>query len=1558
MTKKWKIILSVFEIFLIWMGVFYTLQEAFAVDGITYGPEYVFFQGSSYSGIGIDALDSIRFVAVHTQLSGSYTPGAVIGTVSGNAISYSSSYDFNGLNAVSVAALDSTHFVVASRTGHGGSTQIGSVSGNVISFGPAVSYGIDDTTSAMEQSVIALDSTHFVICHTENELGGFYGYKGQTILGTVSGNNISLSGPFTFFGPGYGAMENSAVALDSSRFVISYWTDGGNKSRVGTVSGNTILFGPESTFYSGGGSREIWADGLDNNKFVVAFSALRDKYTGEARIGTVSGNNISFGPESIFWRSGALYQISTTALDSSRFAVAYRPDDDFDYGRDIIGTVSGDTISFGPESIFNYGGTGGAGYNDQEPGIDITTLSSSKFVTAYYDTGNSEYGTAIIGATFTINPPTVSTNSATSITSSSATLNGILTNMGGVGSCNVWFQWGTSTNYGSETTHTIKNATGVFSANITGLSPGTTYYFRAAAENPRGIVYGGNLSFPTLTFSPIVQSNPAENITRASALLKGNITSTGGESVTERGFDWGTAQNGPYPNSWTETGSFGTGVFSYNVTNLTQNTTYYFKAKAKNSIGWGYGGELSFKTTLFDPPSVSTNEASDIQATQSTLNGTLTAMGGVGSCNVWFQWGTSTNYGSETTHTIKNATGVFSANITGLSPGTTYYFRAAAENPGGIVYGGNLSFLATNNIQSTSPYATAYSFQRKTWYDATSKVYWISFHADANNRIEFWYSTDGYSWTENASARIPADTNDFSIEADSNNAFIVYTDGDDVKANKATSYPGTSFGWGVSPYTVYDRGIWWDASWSKRKQLTISAAAGNGVSSGYSVKFTASGADAADIYNDSLASGNDFRVAYYNGSTWTELDRDLVTFTSSSIEVWFKLQAAITAGSSDTNYYLYYGNSGAGSPPATLSNVYEFWEPFTNLTNWTNYRGTPSVSGGILTLDPSEATHSNSSWGTGHRLEIYAKPNETNKRDDIGFRSVDADFGTASGNGIGYQIYENTYYYADTIAAGSGPTQTQIGTYTAAYATWAFNWLSGSAKFYTNGVLKATHTANVPSASCYVYLASRNASGGTVLVDWVKVRDLVATEPMVAAGTETGEGGQYRYPVIARDSNSNIWTAVSNHSGSSYLYKAVQSTTANQISAWNSASTLDTSANSNKYGVIVPLLAGNMYSVWADGAAIEGKAYNGTNWDSSITSIATGVNDITKNVSAVSDSLGNVHLVYIDSLGNVKYREYTGSWQPAVTLDSNTTNEYPTVSINSPDKNLYVFWIRDSRIYYKKGITPYNLANWDALSTEWQSLGINKNITSGYQDFGSFSIFAEWTKGVSSPYTIAFDKINLLGNLPEAQNLSVDTPNSTDYCGIIAYPPVRTRWQFVGVNPEDTQSAFEIKVFKQNDNSLVADTGKILNDSNSYVFQESGKQLAWNTAYNWQIMVWDNYDVASNWASSPTFSTIVHAYPTSNFAWIPEKPLVNQQVQFTDQSIAYGATINSWSWVFENGNPPTSTDRNPIIAFTAPGAGGQNQVTLTAGDSENSCQAQRSVRVSLPAPEWIEIRGF
>lgn len=79
----------------------------------------------------------------------------------------------------------------------------------------------------------------------------------------------------------------------------------------------------------------------------------------------------------------------------------------------------------------------------------------------------------------------------------------------------------------------------------------------------------------------------------------------------------------------------------------------------------------------------------EVGETQATLVGEVTNDGGDPNLEVWFQYGRTTSYGSETSHQSKYGTGLFCATVYNLEPCTTYHYRAIARNSAGTSYGEN-----------------------------------------------------------------------------------------------------------------------------------------------------------------------------------------------------------------------------------------------------------------------------------------------------------------------------------------------------------------------------------------------------------------------------------------------------------------------------------------------------------------------------------------------------------------------------------------------------------------------------------------------------------------------------------------------------------------------------------------------------------------------------------------------------------------------------------------------------------------------------------------------------
>jgi C1A family cysteine protease len=136
--------------------------------------------------------------------------------------------------------------------------------------------------------------------------------------------------------------------------------------------------------------------------------------------------------------------------------------------------------------------------------------------------GNAKYGYGVClddvnVSSVTGGAPTATTNAATSITSSGATLNGTV-NANNL-TTTVTFEYGQTSSYGSTVNATPNTVTGntntAVSATITGLIANTLYHFRVKAVNSMGTTYGNDLTFTTLVYT--CADNYEPNNTRATA---------------------------------------------------------------------------------------------------------------------------------------------------------------------------------------------------------------------------------------------------------------------------------------------------------------------------------------------------------------------------------------------------------------------------------------------------------------------------------------------------------------------------------------------------------------------------------------------------------------------------------------------------------------------------------------------------------------------------------------------------------------------------------------------------------------------------------------------------------------------------------------------------------------------------------------------------------------------------------------------------------------------------------------------------------------------------------
>ncbi len=211
--------------------------------------------------------------------------------------------------------------------------------------------------------------------------------------------------------------------------------------------------------------------------------------------------------------------------------------------------------------------------------------------------GGATYGTDLTFTTGTM-PPTVTTQAATAVGTTTATLNGIVNANGA--STVVSFQCGTTVEYGRTITASQSPVTGssntAVSAAMDTLTPNTLYHYRVCAVNGTGTTYGADMTFTTNPLgAPTVTTTTVSDITMTTATSGGTVTEEGNAPVTARGVCWGTSSGPTIDDSITSNGT-GTGAFTSDLAGLSPLTTYYVRAYATNTIGTSYGDAMQFPT--------------------------------------------------------------------------------------------------------------------------------------------------------------------------------------------------------------------------------------------------------------------------------------------------------------------------------------------------------------------------------------------------------------------------------------------------------------------------------------------------------------------------------------------------------------------------------------------------------------------------------------------------------------------------------------------------------------------------------------------------------------------------------------------------------------------------------------------------------------------------------------------------------------------------------------------------------------------------------------------------
>jgi hypothetical protein len=501
-------------------------------------------------------------------------------------------------------------------------------------------------------------------------------------------------------GGGGGCTEKATVATEFAN----------GETTVGAIlNGTGNAHGCVTTFYfeykaSGAGSWSKQAagssSGTTSELIVAGVSGLSPSTTYVFRLAASNAEGVSTGIERNFTTHAAVPSVSTfeasgvsstsAQLNGSVIPNGAPTNYYFEYGK---------TISYGTKTPEN-GVKNGSGENVSWIISGLTPSTTYHFRVVGKAGGSSATGGDRMFTTpASSGPPTVITNLATGVGSTSATLNGSITPK--VAGTTYWFEYGTTVGYGSKTTETaVKNEAGEsVSALVSGLAPSTTYHFRLVGKAGGVATPGGDQPFTTAASGGgggwELQTTPNPSGALSSRLTFISCTSSSAcASVGEyndsagakaplaeswNGVSW-TAQTPPNPSGGTGGELLGVSCTSSSsceaVGHAEIGGAYQSLAEVWNGSTW----------TVQSVPSPSGTLSSELTAVSCTASNACTAVGRYSTSSLEGTLVERWNGTSWTVQSSPNPTGATSSTMLGVSCATStactgvgYYFNSSFE---------------------------------------------------------------------------------------------------------------------------------------------------------------------------------------------------------------------------------------------------------------------------------------------------------------------------------------------------------------------------------------------------------------------------------------------------------------------------------------------------------------------------------------------------------------------------------------------------------------------------------------------------------------------------------------------------------------------------------------------------------------------------------------------------------------------------------------------------------------------------------------------------------------
>jgi len=172
--------------------------------------------------------------------------------------------------------------------------------------------------------------------------------------------------------------------------------------------------------------------------------------------------------------------------------------------------------------------------------------------------------------------------------------------------------------------------------------------------------------------------------------------------------------------------------------------TLFFKTLLFLGIILGMGGSL-FSADFASAQSCPANTT--VSGTTVNFVGEVTDMGGDSVTYAWFEYGETTSYGQKTSERSLTSTGFYCISVSGLSPNTTYYYRAVASNSAGTSYGERKSFTTVSG-PTVDIKANGSNGPITVPYNGSATLSWTSSDVDYCSASGGWSGSKGMSGSQ------------------------------------------------------------------------------------------------------------------------------------------------------------------------------------------------------------------------------------------------------------------------------------------------------------------------------------------------------------------------------------------------------------------------------------------------------------------------------------------------------------------------------------------------------------------------------------------------------------------------------------------------------------------------------------------------------------------------------------------------------------------------------------------------------------------------------------------